>query len=143
MKPQRFQREFVVPASAIDVRNHVNNLEYLQWCLDIAESHWDRNTNPELRSRYIWYVLKHEISYKAAAFEGDKLRITTWVEYSEGVRSERRYNIARIKDNKLLVEASTLWCLLDAHSQRPTQITEEIRNLFSESDTGENNQSSE
>ena len=132
MSAQIFQKELTVTASAIDVRNHVNNLQYLQWCLDAAEAHWERNATQSMLKDYVWYVLKHEISYKASAFIDETLRISTWVTYSKGVRSERHYKIERITDGVELVTASTLWCLLDAHTLKPTPVTEEIRNLFEE-----------
>ena len=139
MKPEIFEFEIVVSASAIDDMNHVNNLQYLEWCLDAASRHWQRNTSEEIRKAFVWYVIKHEISYHAAAFEGETLLIRTWVNYSEGVKSEREYAIRRKSDDKLLVEAKTLWCLLNAETQRPAKITDEIRNLFVKAEDNEDN----
>lgn len=130
MKPQVFEFEIQVEAQHIDNRNHVNNLVYLDWCVTAAEQHWERNASEAIKNAYIWYVLKHEINYKAPAFEGDKLLLKTWVENNSGVRSERRYQIW--KQDKLLVEAKTLWVLLQANNQRPAAIPEEIRNLFND-----------
>lgn len=130
MNQQAFTKNFTVQASAIDARNHVNNLSYLQWCLEAAEAHWEQYASKELKETYIWYVLQHTIDYKNAAFEGDELQIETWVSSAEGVKSERNYKITRIKDKKVLVEAKTLWCLLDSRTQKPTKIIEEICNLF-------------
>lgn len=125
-----FTKEITVPASAIDSRNHVNNLAYLQWCLDIAETHWNLNAPEGFQEKFVWYVVHHAIDYKAQAFLGDQLKIETWIEKNKGVRSERRYKITRPKDNKVLVEAKTIWCLLNSKTLRPTIITEEISNLF-------------
>ena len=130
MKPEVYTQKLVVPTSAIDERNHVNNLNYLQWCLRIAESHWKEKASPRLLQEYIWYVVRHEIDYKSQAFEGEELLLKTWVTSAQGVRSERCYTISRTKESQLLVEAKTLWCLLDAKTGKPTKITEEIRNLF-------------
>ncbi len=132
MKPQRYSFELTVPPSAIDQRNHVNNLSYLQWCLEAAEKHWERNATDEMLKSYVWYVLRHEIDYRASSFEGERLRVETWVESSEGVKSERRYRILRVEDDKLLAEARTSWCLLNALTLRPTRIPDEIRILFEE-----------
>lgn len=88
---------------------------------------------PEHRDPYVWYVVNHNISYKAAAFLGDEIEVKTWVTFAKGVKSERAFEIRRIKDNVLLAEARTLWCLMDAKTLRPTIIPEEIRNLFTES----------
>ena len=130
MKTNIFSKTITVPASAIDSREHVNNLIYLQWCLEVAQAHWEQNASEEIRQAYVWYVLRHEIDYKASAFEGEELQVETWVKSSEGVRSERHYKIFRIKDGKTIVEAKTLWCFLDAKTLRPTKIPEEIRTLF-------------
>ncbi|RMA66212.1 acyl-CoA thioesterase [Ulvibacter antarcticus] len=130
MTSEKFTQQFQVPASAIDERGHVNNLVYLQWCLDIAEAHWKSKTSEALREKYVWYVLSHNIQYRASAFEKEELRIETWVTETEGVKSKRHYRITRTTDNKTLVEAETLWCFLDAKSLRPTKIPEEILTLF-------------
>lgn len=83
-----------------------------------------------MKKQYVWYVLNHFIEYKAAAFEGEELEVQTWVSTVEGVKSTRQFKIFRIKDHKLLVQAKTLWCMLDAKTLRPTKIPEEIRTLF-------------
>ena len=75
-------------------------------------------------------VFRHNIEYKAETFEGEALKVETWVATAEGVKSERRYRILRPSDGKTLIEATTLWCLLDAKSLKPAKISEEIRTLF-------------
>lgn len=130
MTSEIYTQSIKVPASAIDARGHVNNLMYLQWCLDAAEAHWNTKTSEAIRKQYVWYVLHHSIDYKAAAFEREVLEVQTWVVSAAGVKSERQYRILRKKDNKILINARTLWCFLDAKTQRPAKITTEIRNLF-------------
>jgi acyl-CoA thioester hydrolase len=103
---------------------------YLQWCLDAAEDHWISKTSKSLRDKYIWVVLDHAISYKAPAFQGEEIEVITWVAYNKGVRSERKYKVVRTTDKKLLVDAKTIWCLLDAKTNRPIPVPEEISNLF-------------
>lgn len=123
-------KSFKVPETAIDARGHVNNLVYLEWCLAIAEEHWNKKSSRELRENYVWYVVHHSIDYRNASFAGEDLTIETWVAGAEGVRSERRYLIRRPSDGKTIITAKTLWCLLDLKTQKPTKITAEIRNLF-------------
>lgn len=125
-----FKIEITVNESHIDAQNHVNNLVYMQWCLDVAEAHWNTKTTPAQREKYIWYVLNHNIDYRASALLGDTLEVHTWIASVAGVKSERKYKIIRPKDNKTLVEAKTLWCLLDPKTLRPTVVTEEILGLF-------------
>ena len=130
MTSEIYTQAISVPASAIDVRGHVNNLIYLQWCLDAAEAHWISKTTKSIREKYVWYVINHNISYRASAFEGEELELQTWVAINKGVRSERHYKIIRLTDNKTLVEGQTVWCLLDGKTLRPTKISDEISNLF-------------
>lgn len=130
MISELFTKQFMVPSSAIDSRNHVNNLTYLEWCLEVAETHWNLKAPKDFQKNYVWYVIHHSIDYKAAAFEGESLEISTWIEKNEGVKSERRYKIIRLKDEKILIDAKTIWCLLNAKTLRPTKITKEISNLF-------------
>ena len=130
MNDKVFKRRFVVEQDSIDDLNHVNNLEYLMWCLEAAEAHWHHIAPEELRERFAWVVLRHEIDYKEAALLGDELEIQTWVSTADGVRSDRNYRIVKSSNNAVVIEARTSWCLLDAASHRPTKITEEIRTLF-------------
>ena len=130
MKSAIFKQRFIVPASAIDGLNHVNNVTYLQWCLDAAEAHWISKTTEAQREQNVWVVLNHSISYKNPSFLGEELETQTWIDSYKGVKSERHYKIIRPNDGKTIVEANTLWCFLDAKTFRPTKITEEIAALF-------------
>lgn len=130
MNSKVFTHRFTVPTSAIDVLNHVNNVIYLQWCLEAAEAHWKSKTDAKLREKYVWVVLNHNISYKNASFLGEELEVQTWIDSHKGVRSERHYRIVRISDGKTIIEAQTLWCLLDGETRRPVIIPEHIANLF-------------
>ncbi|AFL80485.1 putative thioesterase [Aequorivita sublithincola DSM 14238] len=130
MKSSIFKQRFIVPATAIDALNHVNNITYLQWCLEIAEDHWISKTSKKQREENVWVVLNHFISYKNPSFLGEELETQTWIESYEGVKSLRKYKIIRPLDGKTIVEAETLWCFLDGKTFRPAKITEEISNLF-------------
>lgn len=125
-----YTKIITVPTSAIDERDHVNNLTYLQWCLDAAENHWKDFAPKKMQEDYVWYVINHTINYKTASFEGEELELSTWIYKNDGVKSERHYKIIRIKDQKTIVEAKTTWCLLNGKTLRPTKITEEISILF-------------
>lgn len=116
--------------SDIDALKHVNNVVYVQWVQDIAEAHWQLLAGRELQQKYAWVVLKHEIEYSASAVLNDVLLARTWVQHSEGVRSERHVEFYRVLTKKLLVRAKTTWCLLDASSMKPQKITSDILNIF-------------
>ena len=125
-----FSEKITVPASAIDENGHVNNLIYLKWCIDLAEKHWFSTAPTSFHKTHFWVVLEHTIAYKNPSFEGEELLVETWVTKAEGVKSERHYKISRVADNKIMVNAKTLWCFVELESQKPARITEEIRTLF-------------
>jgi acyl-CoA thioester hydrolase len=125
-----FTYSFKVAESAIDDLDHVNNLTYLQWCLEAAEKHWGILSDMDLRANFAWVVLRHEIDYRGAALLGDELQIETWVNWSRGAKSERAYRIVNTADDRTLAEARTLWCLIDRSSGKPVKIPGDILNLF-------------
>jgi len=130
MKAIKYSTEIKVPNSAIDELNHVNNIIYLTWVQKISAEHWNKTIPKEIRNQMFWVVLNHNISYKNPAFEGEELILTTWVAKMQGVKSERRVEIKRKSDDKIIVEAKTLWCLIDAKSKKPKRIDEEITKAF-------------
>lgn len=119
-----------VPNEAIDDLGHVNNVIYLEWVQEVSTKHWTSRVSQNLRDEVFWVVLNHNIDYKNPAFEGDKLVLKTWVEKIGGVKSERHVEISRPKDNKVIVKAKTIWCLVDLEKQRPKRITSEISTVF-------------
>ncbi|MGK0236531.1 MAG: acyl-CoA thioester hydrolase, partial [Psychroserpens sp.] len=48
----------------------------------------------------------------------------------KGAKCERLYKIIRLTDQKIIIEAKTDWCLVNANTLRPSKITEEISTLF-------------
>ncbi|MBX2966139.1 MAG: acyl-CoA thioesterase [Cyclobacteriaceae bacterium] len=125
-----FEQPITVQQHDIDELNHVNNVVYVQWVQDAASAHWLALTTPEMRSKYSWVVIKHEIEYFAPALLNDVLTVKTWVEKSEGVRSERHVEFYRQSNQKPVVRAKTTWCLLDTATMRPRRIEADILNLF-------------
>ena len=125
-----FEQEINVNSGHIDELNHVNNVVYVQWIQGVAKAHWEKITPADIIDKYIWMVLRHEIDYSGQAVAGDVLIAKTWVEWSEGVRSERHVEIRNYKTEKVIVKGKTLWCLLDAKTKRPSRIGEDIKSIF-------------
>lgn len=114
----------------LDDLDHVNNVVYVQWIQDIAKEHWEVRATEQLKKDFIWVVIRHEIDYKKQAFLGDEIIIETYVGETTFVTSERFVNIKNAKTGEVLVAAKSMWCLLDAHTKRPTKITEDLRTVF-------------
>lgn len=130
MSTEVFESHFTVPKSAIDDINHVNNVVYIQWILDVAKQHWEHNTDQKIRNTYVWVVLDHYIKYHHPAFENDHITIKTWIDHHRGVKSERHTQIINQTNQKVLVSSKTTWCLLAKETLRPMRITDEISTLF-------------
>ena len=129
-----YSHKIRVGESDLDALNHVNNVVYLQWVNDISEKHWNLLADEELRKKYFWVVLRHEIDYLNQAVHGDQIKVVTWVGASKGVRSVRHVEmfIEDGDENKPLIRASSTWCLIDAKTLRPTRIREDVLDLLTD-----------
>lgn len=117
-----------VDTSHLDELMHVNNVVYLQWVNDISEKHWNLLASQKLKNKYFWVVLRHELDYFREARLDEELTILTWVGESKGVKSVRHVEI--YKDDILLLRAASTWCLIDAETQRPTRIKNDILDIL-------------
>ena len=113
-----------VAPSDIDAMGHVNNVVYVRWVQEVAAAHWNHTASEAMQAKYAWVVLRHEIDYKNPAFLNDEVTGLTWVGDYSGARFDRFVKL--MANNKVLAEARTTWCLLDAKSLRPIRIPEEI-----------------
>ena len=131
IKPAEIYKiRLVVQEKHLDDLHHVNNVVYLQWVQNIAKEHWEVRATEELKKKFIWFVVRHEIDYKKQAFLGDPILIETFVGETTFVTSKRFVNIKNADTGELLVAVESNWCLLDAKSKRPTKINEELRRVF-------------
>jgi acyl-CoA thioester hydrolase len=123
-----FSHSFIVTPDEIDEYGHVNNVVYLRWIQDVALAHWVAGAPEDIRKRYGWWVSRHEIDYKAAAFAGEEITATTWVGEWKAVTCERHTEITR--GAALLVRAKTVWVMIDRETTKPIRITSDIRDRF-------------
>jgi acyl-CoA thioester hydrolase len=125
--------EMIIPVlpGDIDEQNHVNNTVYLRWVQDVATAHWRTVASPKAQETIGWLVLRHEIDYKGPATLGDEMVLRTWVGKATRLTFERFTEIRRNRDGRLLSEARTLWCPIDAQTGRPVRVSEEVRLQFS------------
>ena len=49
-------QELEVTQEHLDFNNHVNNLVYLQWALDISRDHWLSKISEDIDQAYFWMV---------------------------------------------------------------------------------------
>jgi acyl-CoA thioester hydrolase len=125
-----FEHSITVSAEDIDELGHVNNVVYVRYIQEVAAAHWDAIASPELKAKFLWVVLRHEIDYRTPAFRQDEIIGTTWVGESHGAKFERFVKLVRASDQKVLAESKTIWCMLDAKTMRPARITDDIVNIL-------------
>ncbi len=125
-----FKHPVTVLPTDIDELGHVNNVIYLSWVQEVAEAHWNTMASVELRAKYAWVVLRHEIDYVSPAVLNDKLIGTTWVDLPDGARSTRHVEIFNQTTNKLSARAKTEWCLLSSATMSPKRIEKDISDVF-------------
>jgi|SRR5690606_29118642 acyl-CoA thioester hydrolase len=121
-----FELLITVQTSDIDELDHVNNVVYVRWVQEVAAAHWNKVATPAMKEDYRWVVLRHEIDYRNAAFINDTIRGTTWVGEHHGARFERFVKLVSADDQRVLADAKTMWCMIDAKTGRPVRITDEI-----------------
>ena len=125
------EKEIIVSKNDLDELNHVNNVIYIHWIQEIAKNHWKSLVSSEIIKNYYWVLLEHQIKYLHPAFLGDKIILKTYIEKTEVVKSNRIVEIYNTDTNKLLVTSKTIWCLINAKTNKPNRITDEIREAFS------------
>ena len=131
MSSARFEMVIPVLPGDIDDQNHVNNTVYLRWVQDIATAHWRAVASPKAQKAIGWVVLRHEIDYKGPATLGDEVVLCTWVGQATRLTFERFTEIHRKSDGRLLSQARTLWCPIDAQTGRPVRVSADVRAQFS------------
>lgn len=125
---QIFSQTIVVSKNHLDFNDHVNNLVYMQWALDISRDHWLSEISDEINEQYFWMVHSHHVEYRKQAFLGDEITIKTYVEGYRGPFSDRIVKI--YKDEDLLVQVKSNWCLIERETQKLKRVPEEIQALF-------------
>lgn len=132
--PEIYTTTIDVAADAIDANRHVNNTAYLRWMQDVAVEHsaalgWPLRRYFEAGAT--WVVRSHFVEYLRPAFEGDDLRLATWVSDLDEPRSTRRYVFWRDGDPRPVARAETLWVFVDLETGRPRGIPAEVASAFS------------
>ena len=117
-----FELPILVRAADIDGLGHVNNVVYLRWMQEAAGAHWEAAASAELRGQVAWVVVRHEIDYKAPAFEGERLVARTWVGEPTAATWERFIEIRREGDDKLLARGRSIYAALDPVTGRPRRV---------------------
>jgi len=117
-RPFHYELHFAVRPEEIDALGHVNNVVYVRWVEDVAVAHWKAAARADHLEKVLWLMVRHEIDYKLSAMPGDDIIARTWVGEPDGIRYPRHVELVRAADGKLLARSLTLWCPIDAKTQR-------------------------
>ncbi len=121
-----FELEFVASAEHIDELGHVNNAVWVQWIQQVAVAHWVAVAPEGHRDDHYWVVIRHEIDYLRAAYEGDRIIARTWVgEAPKGAKFDRHVEFIG-SDGRVCVRARTDWAIIDKAMGRPIRVPPEV-----------------
>ncbi len=126
-----YELEIDIKPEDIDQLGHVNNVVYVKWVQDAAVAHWFSLASENDQKNLLWVVVRHEIDYKRPALKEDTIIARTWVGAAYRRSFERLTEIYRKSDMKLLAQARTLWCPIDAKTRRPTKVSADVYRKFS------------
>ncbi|MDD6487232.1 MAG: thioesterase family protein [Spirochaetales bacterium] len=111
-----------------DSYGHVNNAVYLNY-LEYARTEFMRSIgfdyNKCVESGFYLYVTHIDIYYKFSAFLDDKLIIET-APLKTGAVSGTFKQIIKKEDGSICVEAEVSWASVNAKTQRPAKIPDEL-----------------
>ena len=124
-----FEYRVTATADHIDELGHVNNAVWVQWIQEVALAHWYSVADPAHQDDYIWVVVRHEIDYLRAAYQGEMLTARTWAGEPKGARFDRHMEFTG-DDGKVRVRAVTIWAIIDKASGRPIRIPPEVAAPF-------------
>jgi acyl-CoA thioester hydrolase len=119
-----------VGAQDIDGLGHANNAVYVSWMERCAWQH-SQSLGLDLveyrRLDRAMAVLRHEIDYLASAYEGERLRIGTWiVESDHKLKMLRRFQLIRPDDASTLLRAQTTFVCIELSSGKPKRMPVEF-----------------
>ena len=119
-----------VNAEDIDGLGHTNNSVYVTWLERCAWRHSQRLGLDLVEYRRLdraMAVVRHEIDYLAAAYEGDELQLATWiVDWDQRLKMTRHFQLVRPSDNTTLLRAQTTFVCIELSTGRPKRMPAEF-----------------
>ncbi|CDF85214.1 acyl-CoA thioesterase [Pseudomonas sp. QL9] len=128
--PEPFVIDIAVNAEDIDGLGHANNAVYVSWLERCAWRHSQRlglDLAEYRRLDRAMAVVRHEIDYLAAAYEGEELQMGTWiVESDQKLRMDRQFQLVRPADGVTLLRARTTFVCIELSSGKPKRMPAEF-----------------
>lgn len=121
---------YTVKSNDLDFLGHVNNKSYLEWMEKIAWAHAvsvgiDKPLQRKLNR--ILAIYEHRMQYLASSYQGDELELQTWIGKRVGCcQRERFFEFIRLKDQKSVFKAQSLYVCITLDHHRPRRIPPEF-----------------
>lgn len=129
-QPDVFICDISVESEHIDELGHANNAVYVTWLEQCAWRHSQSlglGLEDYQRLNRAMAVLRHEIDYLAAAYEGERLQLGTWiVESDQRLKMKRHFQLVRPTDNVTLLRATTTFVCIEMTSGKPKRMPPEF-----------------
>jgi acyl-CoA thioester hydrolase len=128
-----FALDLAVVAADIDELEHVSNVRVVDWMNRAAVAHssslgFDVARYKEVGGVFV--VRKHEVEYLASAYLGDLLRAFTWPTKLERATAERRHEIRRVADGRVIARGWNLWVFVSFETGKPMRIPPAVLAAF-------------
>lgn len=121
-----FTYDIRVAVEDIDALGHANNTVYVRWLERCA---WEHSRSLGLGlDEYreldrAMAVVRHEIDYLGAAYEGDELTMATWIiHWDQKLRMTRHFQLIRHSDQATLLRARTTFACIELSTGKPRRM---------------------
>lgn len=134
-----FELNRTVSAADCDGLGHVNNVRYLAWAEELAWAHSAALGLGLARYRELDAAMvarEHVLTYLAACFAGDELRLQTRLSGNDGLRLRREY--AFYRGELRVFQGHTDWVCVRLSSGKARKMPPEFRRAYALPDTAVN-----
>jgi len=95
-----------------------------------GSSHFGFTLDWYRQRKQFWVIRTLRMERVCAPGYGDQLEIRTWISAMARVRSDRNYEIRRVRDGQLIARGIANWVFIDEQQKMPTRIDPEIVAMF-------------
>jgi acyl-CoA thioester hydrolase len=127
--PNIHTENILVVEANIDSNNHVNNLVYLRWAHALSANHWNALATAAMQESTNWFLGAQSIEYYKEVKLAETITATTFIEKIERQKCFRKVIFVNEKNEEVAI-ANLVWICLQASSNRPLRVSEEVIGLF-------------
>jgi acyl-CoA thioester hydrolase len=132
--PQPYTLSVTPQLADIDGLNHTNNAVYVQWCEKTAWAHSEAlglGLDDYRRLDRAMAIRRGEYDYLLPTAPGEALSLATWLVASDGrLAMERRFQLARQRDDATVLRGRWDLVCIELSSGRPCRMPPEFRQVY-------------